>query len=205
MNDISIDPPTIENFAKAAFLLWEALEPWSSPNESRYTVDPRAFGIAAEATVDMEWEFYPLTEEEFTSHTGLELPAHAKPGDVWTSDTGAIDFGLASSQIVSGLAEAITFGIVDGDPRVNWYKYFQARGPVHANFVENNAVMDAPWAEPLSERWADQTLYRLQEIDEIRAEMEYLILGFNGLLEEVSGTDLSNSVDIERVSEEEGI
>jgi len=210
MNDVlEVHKEAIVDFARFALAKKDELEPWSSQHADEMYPSPASFGAVSESTNDVEYEYMPLTPEEFRKHTGLTLDPSADPGP------GIVDaVGTDAAGAGAFLSDAVGFFVIpigvfdlltDDTPDellMNWIRYYTARG-ASASIQFPYVTSDAPWANDLHTDWCEAVDNRTQEVDEIRNEIDFVVPRLAIAAEKYADTDLENALGIDDVDSSE--
>ena len=205
MGDVlQVQQEALVDFARFAWAKHDDLEPWTGAHYKNFVPEPGAFGAITGSTEDIEYEYMPLTIEEFEKERNVTLDPEYDPGPEVVQDLGSGWTGALAWIADSGGFLGLVPGIIDlfsdddrTDKVANWLDYYACRGPDTATFVYLEGPTDAPWASKLHTDWTTAVDNRLSEVDEIRREIEYVIPLLAVAAEKYADTDLYGAAEID--------
>jgi len=179
MTDLSIAQEYAVGFAEYMYRQHDHLEPWTSKNAETYIPPVSAFG-GRSAQPDVVFEFWPMTPEEYTAETGTSLP----PPE--------LNFNVSERLMVDPTLE-------EDRIRWDWFNYRRASGTLEGMGLGSphyGTRIDAPWAQALHDDWTTAVENRCGEVDDIRAELEYLTEAIIKAADSYMGMDIENETGL---------
>ncbi|GAA4919914.1 hypothetical protein LX16_4284 [Stackebrandtia albiflava] len=206
-DEFEVQQEALLDFARFADAKWIDLEPWSSLHATDFHPTPAAFGAVSADTVDVEYQYWPLTPEEFEQEKNITLNPNRDPGPEVLQT-----FGTTGANVASYIARygqyvnigTLLVGQVDWgmDTEVaDWFEYYAARGPGGGTMVFDAEPTDAPWAAKLHGDWCAAVDNRLKEVDEVRNEIDFLVPLLADAAQRYADVDVTNAVSLDKYAD----